>query len=218
MLTDWPLERLREYRPERVEPPNFAEFWRGTLDSARTAAAPARFRPYDAGLTTVEVYDLTFTGFAVRTAPVLAVVLVVEYVGLRLLFRERLAVAPTPDPASPLVVPRFPVAVVGAMLVGFAALSPFGGEPWWASLAAAVMLGLWAIKRGLARPIHLVHAAHPGFAIWVVALGVVVAGLDVVDLIRRLAAHGTQRVAGLAAVAVTAQRAHTAKGPVVRQA
>ena len=63
MLTDWPLERLREYRPERVEPPNFAEFWRGTLDSARTAAAPARFRPYDAGLTTVEVYDLTFTGF-----------------------------------------------------------------------------------------------------------------------------------------------------------
>ncbi|MEN3310586.1 MAG: cephalosporin-C deacetylase [Micromonosporaceae bacterium] len=64
MLTDWPLERLREYRPERVEPSDFNEFWRGTLDAARAAAAPARFRPYDAGLATVEVYDLTFTGFA----------------------------------------------------------------------------------------------------------------------------------------------------------
>ncbi|HET8663088.1 MAG TPA: SLC13 family permease [Nocardioides sp.] len=150
--------------------------------------------------------DLTFTGFAVRTAPVLAVVLVVEYVGLRLLFRERLAVAPTPDPASPLVVPRFPVAVVGAMLVGFAALSPFGGEPWWASLAAAVVLGLWAIKRGLARPIHLVHAAHPGFAIWVVALGVVVAGLSagfLGDTVRDLAPHSTS-LGALVAIAVLA--------------
>ncbi len=63
MLTDWPLTQLREYRPDRVEPTDFAEFWRGTLDSARAAAAPAKFRPYDAGLTTVEVYDLTFTGF-----------------------------------------------------------------------------------------------------------------------------------------------------------
>jgi cephalosporin-C deacetylase len=63
MLTDWPLERLREYRPERGEPADFTEFWRGTLDAARAAAAPARFRSYDAGLATVEVYDVTFTGF-----------------------------------------------------------------------------------------------------------------------------------------------------------
>jgi len=34
-----------------------------------------------------------------------------------------------------------------------------------------------AMRRGLARPIHLVHAAHPGFAVWVLALGVVVAAL-----------------------------------------
>jgi cephalosporin-C deacetylase len=64
MLTDWPLERLREYRPERIEPADFTEFWRGTLDSARAAAAPAKFRSYDAGLATVEVFDLTFTGYA----------------------------------------------------------------------------------------------------------------------------------------------------------
>jgi arsenical pump membrane protein len=150
--------------------------------------------------------DLTFTGFAVRTAPVLAVVLVVEYVGLRLLFGDRLTTRPSPDPAPPTAVPRFPVAVVGAMLAGFAVLSPFGGEPWWASLAAAVVLGGWAVVRGLARPIHLVHAAHPGFAIWVVALGVVVAGLSVGFLgeaVRDLAPHSTS-LGALLAIAVLA--------------
>jgi arsenical pump membrane protein len=98
------------------------------------------------------------------------------------------------------------VAVVGAMLAGFAVLSPFGGEPWWASLAAAVVLGGWAVVRGLARPIHLVHAAHPGFAIWVVALGVVVAGLSVGFLgeaVRDLAPHSTS-LGALLAIAVLA--------------
>jgi arsenical pump membrane protein len=121
--------------------------------------------------------DLTFTGFAVRMAPVLLVVLVVEYAGLRLLFRDRLAVTPRDDGTPLRPMPRFPVAVVVMMLVGFAAVSPFGGEPWWVSLVAAVVLAAYAVRRGLARPIHLVHAAHPGFAIWVLALGVVVAGL-----------------------------------------
>src|SRR4051794_9226548 len=39
--------------------------------------------------------DLTFGGFAVRMAPVLAVVLVVEYAGLRLLFRTSLTAVPS---------------------------------------------------------------------------------------------------------------------------
>src|SRR5438309_1235416 len=63
MLVDWPLERLREYRPERVEPADFTEFWDTTLAEARAAAWPARFEPYDAGLATIEVYDVTFAGF-----------------------------------------------------------------------------------------------------------------------------------------------------------
>jgi arsenical pump membrane protein len=121
--------------------------------------------------------DLTFTGFAARMAPVLAVVLVVEYVGLRLIFREALAATPATADAPLRPVPRFPVAVVALMLLGFALVSPFGGDPWWASLVAAAALAAYAVRRGLARPIHLVHAAHPGFAFWVLALGVVVAGL-----------------------------------------
>ena len=138
--------------------------------------------------------DLTFTGFAVRMAPVLLVVLVVEYVGLRLLFRPQLRATPEPDTDPPAPVPAFPLAVVALMLVGFAAISPFGGEPWWVSLAAAVVLAGWAVRRGLARPVHLVHAAHPGFAVWVLALGVVVAGLAegfLGDAVRHVVPDGT---------------------------
>ncbi len=150
--------------------------------------------------------DLTFTGFAVRMAPVLAVVLVVEYVGLRLLFRHRLEARPQHDPTPPAAWPVVPVVVVAAMLAGFAVLSPFGGEPWWASLTAALVLGAWAVRRGLARPIHLVHAAHPGFAIWVLALGVVVAGLAegfLGDTVRDLV-PGSTSLAALLGIAVLA--------------
>ena len=150
--------------------------------------------------------DMTFTGFAVRTAPVLAVVLVLEYVGLRLLFRDGLTGRPAPDLAPPIPVPAFPVTVVVMMLAGFAAISPLGGEPWWASLAAAVVLGGWSVRRGLARPIHLVHATHPGFAIWVLALGVVVAGLAegfLGDTVRDLV-PGSTSLGALVVIAVLA--------------
>ena len=150
--------------------------------------------------------DLTFTEFALQMAPVLAVVLVVEYAGLRLLFRDRLTTPPQPDTSPPVAVPTFPVIVVVAMLVGFAVVSPVGGEPWWASLAAAVVLAVWAVRRGLARPIHLVHAAHPGFAIWVLALGVVVAGLSegfLGDTVRDAVPSSTS-LQGLLAIAVIA--------------
>src|SRR3954447_24978840 len=150
--------------------------------------------------------DLTFTGFAVRMAPVLAVVLVVEYVGLRLLFRPQLRATPQPDQAPSQPFARFPLGVVALMLVGFAVVSPFGGEPWWVSLAAAVVLAAWSVRRGLARPIHLVHAAHPGFAVWVLALGVVVAGLAegfLGDGVRDLA-PGSTSFGALLAIAVLA--------------
>src|SRR3954451_4361382 len=53
--------------------------------------------------------DLTFTGFAVRMAPVLAAVLVVEYVGLRLLFRPQLRATPRADPAAAQPIATFPL-------------------------------------------------------------------------------------------------------------
>lgn len=149
---------------------------------------------------------LTFTGFAVRMAPVLLVVLLVEYAGLRLLFRDRLRTRPSRDDEEIRAVPAFPVVVVGAMLLGFAVVSPFGGQPWWVSLVAALALTGWAGRRGLARPAELVHAAHPGFAIWVLGLGVVVAGLArgfLGDAVRHLT-PGNESLGSLLVIAVLA--------------
>lgn len=64
MLTDWPLDELRSYCPDRDEPADFATFWGRTLDQARAAAGPATFTPHPCGLTTVDVFDVTFTGYA----------------------------------------------------------------------------------------------------------------------------------------------------------
>ncbi len=64
MLFDLPLEQLRTYVPTRDEPPDFDSFWRETLAGARAVPLAPSFVPYPAGLTTVEVFDVTFQGYA----------------------------------------------------------------------------------------------------------------------------------------------------------
>lgn len=147
--------------------------------------------------------SLTFLGFAATMAPVLAVVLVVEYVALRLLYRGDLAERPTVDAQAadtratdgqaadaaaarveaPL--PVVPTAVVSAMLVGFAVTSPFGVDPWWVSAAAALVLLAWG--RRLVSPRQAVRAASLPFTLFVLALGVVVAVIARGDLGGRVA-------------------------------
>ncbi|NYD42909.1 SLC13 family permease [Nocardioides panaciterrulae] len=123
--------------------------------------------------------DLTFGGFAVVMAPVLVVVLVVEYALLRLLFRRDLRERDRrPEVAAPVRVPRVPLVAVLLMLGGFAALSPLGVEPFWVSGAVAVVLVAWASRRRLLTVREAVHAAHPSFAFFVLCLGVVVAAIS----------------------------------------
>ncbi len=122
--------------------------------------------------------DLTFGGFALVMGPVLAVVLVVEYAVLRLLFRRELTATPSPRRDEPAPeVPWVPVVVVTLMLVGFGVGSPLGVEPFWISTAAAVALVGWAARRQMLTLPQAVHAAHPAFAAFVLCLGVVVAAL-----------------------------------------
>ncbi|MFB9236939.1 acetylxylan esterase [Plantactinospora siamensis] len=64
MLVDGTLAEVRDYRPDRTEPADFDRFWTQTLDASREAAWPARFEPYPAGLATVQVFDVTFAGYA----------------------------------------------------------------------------------------------------------------------------------------------------------
>lgn len=62
-LFDLPLDELRSYRSRSVEPADFDAFWATTLAGARTHDLDARFEPVATGLSTVEVYDVTFAGF-----------------------------------------------------------------------------------------------------------------------------------------------------------
>ena len=63
MLFDLPLAELRVYKPERDEPAGFDAFWTGTLADARAHPLDPRFEPIDAGLSTIDVWDVTFAGF-----------------------------------------------------------------------------------------------------------------------------------------------------------
>jgi arsenical pump membrane protein len=110
-------------------------------------------------------------------APVLAVVLVVEYAGLWLLFRSELRPVPSPGrvPAPPF--PLVPVLVVAAMLAGFAVLSHWSVAPAWPATAAALVLAGWALARRTMTIREVAAAAHPSFALLVLALGVAVAAV-----------------------------------------
>jgi cephalosporin-C deacetylase len=62
-LFDMPLEELRQYKPPRDEPSDFDQFWASSLAEARAHDLDAVFEPVDYGLATLDVYDVTFSGF-----------------------------------------------------------------------------------------------------------------------------------------------------------
>ncbi|MEV4824049.1 acetylxylan esterase [Micromonospora sp. NPDC049274] len=64
MHTDLPEAQLREYRGVVPDPADFDEFWAATLAQARDANWPVRLEPVVTGLTAIDVYDVTFPGFA----------------------------------------------------------------------------------------------------------------------------------------------------------
>jgi cephalosporin-C deacetylase len=63
MYTDLSEPDLRNYRSSQVEPPDFHDFWRSTLEEARAFDVGVTLTPVDTGLLTVDVFDVTFAGF-----------------------------------------------------------------------------------------------------------------------------------------------------------
>ena len=61
MQYDWPLDRLRDYRPALAVPDDLEEFWATSLQ--RASGEPV-VTPTDSGLLAVESYDVTFPGYA----------------------------------------------------------------------------------------------------------------------------------------------------------
>jgi cephalosporin-C deacetylase len=60
---DLPLEQLETYQPARTEPADFDAFWQETLSETHKHDLNPRFEPYDAGLRTLEAFDVTFNGY-----------------------------------------------------------------------------------------------------------------------------------------------------------
>jgi cephalosporin-C deacetylase len=64
MLFDLPLAELRVYKPAREEPADFDAFWADTLADAGKHPLAPRFEPVETGLIAIDVWDVTFAGFA----------------------------------------------------------------------------------------------------------------------------------------------------------
>lgn len=65
MFVDLPEAELRAYRSAQLDPADFDSFWNATLAESRAAApAGAALEPVEVGLRTLDVFDVTFPGFA----------------------------------------------------------------------------------------------------------------------------------------------------------
>ena len=60
---DLPRDQLVKYTPDLVVPKDLDSFWTATLDEARASAKPPVFEPVQCGLTLVDCFDVTFSGF-----------------------------------------------------------------------------------------------------------------------------------------------------------
>jgi len=90
--------------------------------------------------------------------------------------REAVGVpVPTDEPAPAAALPRFAITVLALTLFGFAVSSPAGIAPVWVAAAGAVVLNLPVLRAGAHAPAALIRAAEPGFLIFVLGLGVIVA-------------------------------------------
>ncbi|MEZ0447941.1 acetylxylan esterase [Cellulomonas sp. ICMP 17802] len=62
-LFDLPLPELERYLPELDEPEDFDSFWADTLAEARTFDLGLSVVPVETGLTVIDAFDVTFSGF-----------------------------------------------------------------------------------------------------------------------------------------------------------
>jgi arsenical pump membrane protein len=121
---------------------------------------------------------LSFPRFAALMAlPWLAAV-AVEYAVFRRFFRSDLNAPAPPRPAArPVEVPWPAVIVLAATLAGFVVTSLAGINPAWAAAAGAAALAARALARHQTSPAAIGRAAAVPFLAFVLALGIVVAGV-----------------------------------------
>ena len=122
--------------------------------------------------------DLGFGRFALLMGPVWALTLLIEYAAQRAWFRGDLRTASSGrDVPGPLPLPKVPLVTVLVMLAGFGAGSLVGVEPAWIAAGAAVVLVVRARRHRELTTRRVLHSTHASFALFVLALGLVVAAL-----------------------------------------
>lgn len=165
------------------------------LATARALAVPARPHAYAtahlsntaslllpvSNLTNLLAFSaagLTFLHFAAIMALPWAAAILVEFVLLRWIFADDLAVEPHHTaPDEPLTVPVFALAVVCLTLAGFAVTSALGLSPAWAALAGAIVLGVRSLAQKRSTLTGIFAALDLPFLAFVLCLGVVVAAV-----------------------------------------
>ena len=121
---------------------------------------------------------LTFLGFTALMALPWVVVVGLELAVFGVFFRgdlRRPAEPVAPAPAAP--APRTALGVLALTLVGFAVSGLVGVEPVWVAVAGAAVLAVPAINAGATSPLQILREASLLFVLFVLALGVVVAGV-----------------------------------------
>ncbi len=122
---------------------------------------------------------LSFTRFAALMALPTLAVLAVEWLAFSRFFATELdrprAARRAVAEARPLPPPRAALAVLALTLAGFALSAPLGLAPAWVAAAGAAAITVPALLRGAAAPAALARAAEPGFLVFVLGLGVIVA-------------------------------------------
>jgi cephalosporin-C deacetylase len=62
-MFDLPRAELRAYSPTLPRPEDLEEFWASTLQESRGASEPPTYEKVDTGVTLVDTYDVSFSGF-----------------------------------------------------------------------------------------------------------------------------------------------------------
>lgn len=123
---------------------------------------------------------LTFVHFTAVMAVPWLVTIVIELAGFLLFFRRDLSASDSPPPETAMPTRPAPVpalAVLAATLVGFALGGAVGIAPGWIAAAGAAVLAVPALRDGRTSVRRIVYAADVWFCAFVLALGVVVAGV-----------------------------------------
>ncbi|MGN6087761.1 MAG: SLC13 family permease [Actinomycetales bacterium] len=128
-------------------------------------------------LLAVAATGLSFRGFTARMALPWLVAVVVEWAVLRTWFRTDLRAVPVPSQRPPRPYPRAALIVVVCVLAGFVAGEPLGVAPVWVAAAGAVVLAVHTVRRRRLDTRAAIRSANVGFAVFVLALGVVVAAV-----------------------------------------